>query len=204
MAFFINPTVGEQTTRIGREGNMKDDEKSDEIIDDGKEPKKEEADLTSLSEADGAEIFTGEEKPVVEEKKKAVVLEEKKEVKKDDKEEPDYKAQVDQLRKDKNDLKKALHEARQEKKKPKEEETPLTDAELMQILQEHKDDPGIMLNTMKYMVKQQVNGVKKDAVNEVEINEKKKQYDAILYERYPEYSDEDSPIRKSAEKAKED
>jgi len=186
------------------------DEKSEEVID-GEKPEKTEKDevdvLADLQGADGVVVDTGEDKPEIQDEKKAVVIEEdKKEVKK---EEPDDKSEVgrlrsdlDRIRRDKSDLKKALHEERQKNKK-KEDEPVLTETELAKIVEEHKDDPAVLMNAVKYMVQQQVKGVKKEAVDEVEVKAKKEQFNTVLRERYKDFDDEDSPIRKSTEKAKE-
>jgi len=179
---------------------MEDDNKSEEVIDEKSDDKPADV-MTELSEADG--VLIDEE---VKEGKKTTTLEEKEEKPKKKDDDPDVvklRGDLEQLRKDKNDLKKALHEARQEKKKPKEEDVVLSDAEIAQIIKEHKDDPAVLTNAIKYMVQQQVKGVKKDAVNEVEVTQRKQQFDSVLRERYKDYDDEDSPIRKSTEKAKD-
>lgn len=178
---------------------MKDDEKSDEVIDDSKSEKETDV-ITELTEADGVVIEDGESKE--EEPKKTTVLDEKEKDTEDKKkkEDSDIKEELARLRKDKSDLKKALHEERQ-KKKNKDEEVVLSDAEIIQIIKEHKDDPSVLMNAMKYMVQQQVKGAKKEAVNEVEITEKKRQFDNINRERYPDYDDDDSGIRKATVKA---
>lgn len=186
------------------------DEKSDgiEVIDDStsdekedKKPDKQEKaeDLNDLTAADGV-IFDEEKK----ESKKAVIEEEKEDKKqKEESEISKIKAEVDRLKKDKSDLKKALHEARQEKKGKKDEDVTLSDAELVKIVEEHKDDPTVLMNAVKYMVQQQVKGAKKEAVNEVEVSQKKSQFDTLNRERYKDFDDEDSPIRQSVEKAKD-
>ena len=183
-----------------------DDKQSGEIIDESKSDEKTPDVIKELEEADGVVIGEGDGK-VQDEKKTTVIEEDKKE---DKKKEPDgesevakLKSELDQIRKDKSDLKKALHEARQEKKKPKEEDPVLSEAELAQIIKEHNDDPAVLMNAVKYMVNQQVKGAKKDVANEVEVKEKQRQFDAILRERYKDFDDEDSPIRKSTEKAKD-
>lgn len=73
---------------------------------------------------------------------------------------------------------------------------------MAQIIKEHNDDPAVLMNAVKYMVTQQVKE-QKEVVNEVEVKEKQKQFDTILRERYKDFDDEDSPIRKSTEKAKD-
>ena len=184
-----------------------DDKQSEEIIDESKSDEKTPDVIKELEDADGV-VINEDDGKVVEDAKKTDVIEEDK--KEDKKKEPDtesevskLKSELDQIRKDKSDLKKALHEARQEKKKPKEDDPVLTKAELAQIIKEHNDDPAVLMNAVKYMVTQQVKGAKKEVVNEVEVKEKQKQFDTILRERYKDFDDEDSPIRKSTEKAKD-
>jgi len=183
------------------------DEKSEEVIDDNKSDEKGKDEpnvLADLRDADGVIINEGEEKPEVEVEKKAVVIEEKKKEpeKQDDSEAGKLRADLDRIRRDKSDLKKALHEERQKNKK-KEDEPVLTETELAKIVEEHKDDPAVLMNAVKYMVQQQVKGVKKEAVNEVEVKAKQEQFNTVLRERYKDFDDEDSPIRKSTEKAKD-
>jgi len=176
---------------------MENDDKS-EVIDGGKpEEKTDDKDgFNALSDADGVVIDDGGKLDIEDDKKTKTIEEPEKKTKEEKKDDPDYKSLYEQIRKDKNDLKKALHEARQERKSKKEEdsEAVLSDAELMQIIKEHKDDPAVMMNAMKYMVQQQVKGVKKEAVNEIEVSEKNRQFDTILRERYSDYDDDDSPI----------
>jgi len=198
----------------------KDDEKSEEEIDDEKSEKKtdkkdkpDKAENDELEDADGVMLELSGDAVDLNGEKKTVTLEEetedkkekaeKKPDKKEDKDETDYKAEVEKLRRDKSDLKKALHEERQKKKNKDEEAVALTEAELLQIMEEHKDDPKVMLNAMKYLAQQQVKGVKKEAVDEVETAEKRRKFDSIIRERYPDFDDDESPMRKSAEKAKE-
>lgn len=206
MAFFIS-SPDDANSEIGK-GESMDDEKSEEVIDGEKPDKADDKNvLDDLSDADGVVI----EDKIEDDKKTTTIDEEKKEAKKEEKKkEPDepevdkLRKDLDQLRRDKNDLKKALHEARQEKKKPKDEdEAVLSEAELLQIIKDNKDDPVVMLNAMKYMAQQTAKGAKKEAINSVEISQKKQQFDTILRERYKDFDDEDSPIRKSTEKAKE-
>jgi hypothetical protein len=187
------------------QGDFMNDEKS-EVIDDTtseeKDKKEDKEEITDIDTPDG--VLLGDEKKV-EETKKTDVLDEEKEDKKqkEDTELTRIKSEVEKLRNDKRDLKKALHEARQERKGKKEDDVTLTDAELVQIVEQHKDDPTVLMNAVKYMVNQQVKGAKKEAVNEVEVQQKKTQFDAIDRNYYKDFDDEDSPIRKSVEKAKD-
>lgn len=110
-------------------------------------------------------------------------------------------AENERLKADKNGLKKALHEERQEKKGKKSDgndgDTPtLSDAQLKALLEEHRDDPDVLMNIIKYKVEQVAKGMKKDAMSEVDMQQKKAQVDQFMKTRYPDYDDEDSDVRR--------
>ena len=120
--------------------------------------------------------------------------------------EKEYEDRLSRLERDKSDLKKALHESRQERKKAKEPESQavLTDAELMKIVEEHKDDPKVMFNAVAYKMQQAMKTGKAEAVNEVEIKGKQGQLNAILKDRIKEFDDESSEPRNLISRAKTD
>lgn len=124
-----------------------------------------------------------------------------------DKKLKEYERKLARLEEDKGNLKKALHEARQERKSKKKEEddgeTVLTDQQVLAILEEHKDDPKVMLNAIKYLAKQEAKGIKKDTLNESEIRAKKADIDKFLAQRYPQLNEEGSDVRVGVDKAKE-
>lgn len=114
----------------------------------------------------------------------------------------DLNARINRLENDKSDLKKALHQARQDKKQDKGE--PLDDNQILAILNEHKDDPTVLLNTIKYVAKQHAAGAKKDAVDDVEISNQRRDLDNYCANMYGEnWTNEDSTIRKNVVKARE-
>lgn len=104
-------------------------------------------------------------------------------------------------------LNKALHDARQDRKKGKDEgdkeETPLTKEQLLGIMKEHKDDPAVLLNVIEYASQQAAKGAEKKAVDAVEISSKKKEIDDYLGQNYPKLSDENSEDRVSVDKVKD-
>jgi len=110
-------------------------------------------------------------------------------------------AKVTQLENDKSNLKKALHEERQEKKrlakdkKGDGDEEPLSKAQLLKIMEEHQDDPATLLNIIEYQAKQVARGVKKDALSEAEMSSRKKEADALVRERIPNLDDDTSDNR---------
>ena len=118
--------------------------------------------------------------------------------------EKEMEARLTRLEGDKRDLQKALHEARQERKKSKEQEVELTDADILKIVEEHKDDPKVMVNAMKYMTQQMIKKGTKDTVNEVEIKNRKQQLEGILRERVKTFDDETSESRGFINRAKTD
>lgn len=147
-------------------------------------------------EEDSEEVIEEEE-----EKKKGEKKEEKSEPSEADK----LKTELERLKEDKKNLQKALHDKRFERRKEKEkEETPvLTDDQLVAILEEHKNDPRVLLNAIKYQAEQIAKGVRKNVLDETEIKAKQKDIDAFMKARYADLDVEDSEIRVAVDKTKE-
>jgi len=103
-------------------------------------------------------------------------------------------------------LNKTLHEGRQEKKALKEgkDEEVLTDAQILGLLKEHKDDddPGTLLNIIKYISNQAVKGVKEEAIDGAEISRMKKEIDTGMHEAYPDLLEEGSELRVNVNEVK--
>lgn len=83
------------------------------------------------------------------------------------------------------DLQKALHQTRQENKALKEgkgsdAETQFTDAQLKQILEEHGNDWGVVLNVLNQKVRQEALKSKTEIVDDVEIKQIKANLDSFL------------------------
>ena len=112
---------------------------------------------------------------------------------------------TDLLEKNKG-LNRALHEERQSRKAAKtetSEEAVLSEADLAKIIEEHKDDPAVLLNAVKYMVKQQISTGKTEAVNEVEVKQKATTLNNILRERYGDSLTENEQLRSTVDKVKD-
>lgn len=109
----------------------------------------------------------------------------------------DLEAQLKRISADKKDLQKALHEARQERKKPKEPEPDLSYDELVKIVEENKGDAKVLLNASAYYAKQQMRKAKGEAVDEIEVKNKKAELDQILHNRVKDFSDESSETRRA-------
>jgi hypothetical protein len=180
----------------------------DEVVEEKDAEPEVQPDSTDIDKMAGVDLdvdlhFAEEEKNKEDEKEP-----EKKEVKPSEptQKEKEYEERLSRLERDKSDLKKALHESRQEKKKAKESEPQavLTDAELMKIVEEHKDDPKVMFNAVAYKMQQAMKTGKAEAVNEVEIKGKQGQLNAILKERIKEFDDESSEPRNLISRAKTD
>lgn len=84
------------------------------------------------------------------------------------------------------DLNKALSEARQENKslkksfKDKSGDDVFSDSQLMQIMEENKDDPGVMFQAMKQLIKQSSADLKDLTDKKVEISRKQTEVDGVM------------------------
>lgn len=195
--WFVHPLLNERG-EVGEDDldGEKSGEKKTEILE-------EDPHRLVLSQEDyDPEKVIEEEKRLEEEKKK---LEEEKKVSTPSEKERELETRVARLESDKSNLKKALHEERQGKKALKETEgTALTDLELTKIIQEHKDDPAVLLNAVSYKMQQLLKKGKSEAVDEVEVKQKQGQLNQMLRERYGDALDDDSSvIRTHINKAKE-
>jgi len=113
--------------------------------------------------------------------------------------------ELERLRKDKSDLKSALHQARQTKKaSKKDEEPPLTDAQLMTILRDNDGDPQTILNVVKYQAKRAASEASKEELSERDLTKKVSEANQLLSQMYPKLADEGSNIRVSVDEAKAD
>lgn len=176
---------------------MEEEEKEQEEkeVEEGKEKGE-----LNTSDFEDVDIDLGKEEKKEEPEKK----EEKKEEEKlePSPKEKEMEERLSRLESDKKNLQKALHEARQERKKTKEPEITLTDAELMKIVEEHKDDPKVLLNAAKYIAQQEIKKGKSEAVNEVEVKGKQRELNAILETRIKDFNDESGESRTLINKAK--
>jgi hypothetical protein len=107
-------------------------------------------------------------------------------------------AEINKLKGDKSNLKKALHEARQERKskgKADDDEDTLTDTQIDAIIEQHKDDPATMRNLIRYIAKKEAKGIKKDAMGEAEMLTRKREADQLLRNRIKDFDDDESENR---------
>jgi hypothetical protein len=106
------------------------------------------------------------------------------------------------------DLQKALHQTRQENKalkegKAAEPEAQFTDAQLKQILEEHGNDWGVVLNVLNQKVKQETLKTKAAVVDDVETKQIKANLDGFLERELPEIKQEGSELRTQVDATKE-
>lgn len=119
------------------------------------------------------------------------------------------KGNYDSLQKHKGDLDKALHGLRQEiktlKAGPKEtdDDAEFTDSQLLGLMETHKDDPATMLQIMRHEAKQAAKNQGKETVQDLATGSLKKETDAFLLDKYPNFFSEDSEIRPVINEAKE-
>lgn len=113
------------------------------------------------------------------------------------------KQRLKDLETDKKDLNKALHQARQKTKAIKKEgESPLSDAQLLKILEDNEDDPQTILNVVRYAAEQAAKKETGEAIISADLKAKQKEAEKTLYEMYPSLSDESSDIRKAVDETK--
>ncbi len=191
---------------------MEEGKDPEEVVDKTGEEKGKEPDLSDaekFAQMGGVDLDVNLE---LEEKEKSEPVKDPgKEKKEPEKKEPEVSAkekeladQIEQLKATKKDLQKALHEARQERKKSKEpdSEVKLTDVEIKAILKEHKDDPEVMFNALIYKMQQAAKTGKVDAVKEVEIKNRQRELTEVLRQRVKDYDDENSEVRVHINNAK--
>lgn len=186
----------------------------EEVVEEKEVETKEEVKEVNVEELAGVDLDVNigelsKDEPV-EEKPKEEKVGAKPEEKKEEKKEPEIdsrfkemESRMTRLEADKRDLQKALHEARQDKKKTKEAEASLSYEELQKIVKEHKDNPEVLLNAAAYYAKNLIRETKKDTVNEVEINNKKADLEKVLRSRIKDFDDENSQARQLINSTKE-
>jgi hypothetical protein len=135
----------------------------------------------------------GEENPETETEETSEEDEEVKEEKTKDKKPP---SDVDELKKEiyelktlKNNLQRALSQARQEKKQPSSQEV-LSPAQVKQIIAEHGDNPEVMYNIVQYVASQSTN----KQLDANRVSAMRSEHDKYISQRWPEMADEDSQL----------
>lgn len=108
----------------------------------------------------------------------------------------ELKAQNEKLQKE---LKRKFYNFRQERKQQAKEgvadKPQFTDAQLLKILEEHRDDPAVTLQVIKHMTEQASSKVKKEAVEDTVIQQRKEVTQQWLQQNAPEIFDEESELR---------
>ena len=115
----------------------------------------------------------------------------------------EMKDNLSRLENDKKNLQIALHKERQAKKKKTDEpEATLTKEQLLGIMQEHGDDPNILLNVVEEMAKQAAKGVKKSAMTEIESSRRDGDAEQFLQKQFPQIYEDGSPWRTQVDSVK--
>lgn len=111
---------------------------------------------------------------------------------------------VARLETDKKNLQIALHKERQAKKKKTDEpeEATLTKEQLLGIMQEHGEDPNVLLNVVEHMAKQAARGVKKTAMTELESSRRDTDAEQFLQKQFPQIYEQGSPWRTQVDQVK--
>lgn len=109
------------------------------------------------------------------------------------------KTEVESLKRQVHDLNRALHQARKEK--PKEEtEEPLTDEQIVGLMEQHKDDPRMQLNIIRYAAQQAAKSESDKAVDAQHISKIKDWVAERKLARDPALADENSPASQEVSK----
>ena len=88
------------------------------------------------------------------------------------------------------------------KKEGDDEEVEFTDAQLLGMLEQHKDDSTIMLQIMKHIGQQAAKKGKNEAVDAAAVASTKKEIDSFINQNWPEINEDGSDLRRDVEEAK--
>lgn len=122
---------------------------------------------------------------------------------------PDIAKQFEELKSQNVELQKALnrkfYNLRQERKQKEKEggnadKPQFTDAQLLKILEEHRDDPAVTLQVIKHMTEQTASKTKKEAVEDTVIKQRQEVTQNWLHQNAPEIFDESSEVRATHER----
>ena len=86
--------------------------------------------------------------------------------------------------------------------KDKDDDGQFTDAQLLGMMNEHQDDPAVMLQIIKHISKESGKKSTEKAVDATEIASTKKQVDSFITQNWPEINEEGSDLRKDVDEAK--
>ena len=119
---------------------------------------------------------------------------------------PDYGKQITELQAKNEELQKQLnrkfYNLRKESKKAESTEgdkPQFTDAQLLKILEEHRDDPAVTLQVMKHMTEQAAKTTKKEAVEDSTLLQQKTQADTWLKANIPQLYEDGSELREKTD-----
>jgi hypothetical protein len=112
----------------------------------------------------------------------------------------DQKKENERLQKEVNRLGYALRTASKTEKKS--DEPQFTEAQLLQILKQHQDEPEVALQVMKEIAKQSAKGIEASTEKKAEIQQTRGQIETYIGSVFPDWKSEESPIRAGIEKAK--
>ena len=112
------------------------------------------------------------------------------------------KAEKEKAEKDRD---RAFYNLRNAKKSEKKEskEPEFTDAQLLDLIETHREDPAVMLQIMKQVSKQQSGEMADTKIKSQELKAKKQQIDGFLTQNYGPYMDDGNPVSQELKKAKE-
>ena len=112
------------------------------------------------------------------------------------------KAEKEKAEKDRD---RAFYNLRNAKKAEKKEskEPEFTDAQLLDLIETHREDPAVMLQIMKQVSKQQSGVTAESKIKSQEIKAKKQNIDTFLATNYGRFIDDGTPEYQDVQKAKE-
>ena len=124
---------------------------------------------------------------------------------------PDYGKQITELQAKNEELQKQLnrkfYNLRKESKKADGAEAAdkpqFTDAQLLKILEEHRDDPAVTLQVIKHMTEQASKTTKKEAVEDSTVNQQKIQAETWMKANVPDLYDENSDLREKTDEIRQ-
>ena len=112
------------------------------------------------------------------------------------------KAEKEKAEKDRD---RAFYNLRNAKKSEKKEskEPEFTDAQLLDLIETHREDPAVMLQIMKQVSKQQSGEMADTKIKSQELKAKKQQIDGFLQQNYGAYIDDGNPANQELQKTKD-
>ena len=92
---------------------------------------------------------------------------------------------------------------RKSEEKPKEDKPTFTEAQLLQLMKEHADEPEVLFNIMKEMQRQQTEGIEKNIEQRAHVQARRQELHSIAEGVFPGALKEDSNIYKDVVDTKE-